>query len=59
MAKRCYYEVLQVTRTVEFEEIKKSYRKLVVKHHPDMNTRETIEYWEARKKATGERRQRH
>ena len=23
MAKRCYYEVLQVTRTIEFEEIKK------------------------------------
>ncbi|CAB4121099.1 hypothetical protein UFOVP154_25 [uncultured Caudovirales phage] len=31
----------------------------VHKELKDMNTRETIEYWEARKKATGERRQRH
>jgi molecular chaperone DnaJ len=37
MAKRCYYEVMEVTRTVEFEEIKRSYRKLAVKHHPDKN----------------------
>ena len=31
----------------------------VHKELKDMNTRETIEYWEARNKATGERRQRH
>jgi molecular chaperone DnaJ len=35
--KRDYYKILEVTRTVTSEEVKKSYRRLAVKFHPDKN----------------------
>ena len=34
---RCYYEILEVARDADGEVIKKSYRKLAMKYHPDRN----------------------
>src|SRR5215831_18091893 len=37
MAKRDYYTTLVVNRDASEDEIKKAYRKLAMKHHPDRN----------------------
>src|SRR5262249_10949008 len=36
-SKRCYYEVLEVSRDADEEGLKKAYRRLAMKYHPDRN----------------------
>jgi molecular chaperone DnaJ len=47
MAKRDYYEILGISKSASADEIKKAFRKLAVKHHPDKEGGDETKFKEA------------